>query len=265
MTDQLADRHWRAEFPAEPARLSALRQRVDRWLAGLGVEQDDRYDLLMAVNEAVSNSIEHAYPPGSPGSVRVEATVEPDGRVRVVVADDGRWRVPPPGLSSRGRGLLLMRESVDEVLLDRSPGGTTVVLVLSGRHSPGTTRLAVGAHQEVVVRERAGWVEVVVRGDVPVRAGPAVRRAILTAARGGAVPVVVDLRELGDRADGLVRSLRAVASAAAEAGTRVVVRAPEGGSAHRALVASGVDQVVDLVGHASPGHRPAPRPPTGER
>ncbi|WP_189224800.1 ATP-binding protein [Saccharothrix coeruleofusca] len=266
MTDQLADHHWGVEFPADARRLAAIRSDLGGWLAMAGVGEDDRYDLLLAVNEAISNAVEHAYPPDERGTVRVEADATPDGRVRVVVADRGRWRVPPVALSSRGRGLLLMRESVDEVVVDRSPTGTTVTLVLAPRHLGGGTLLSIGPREDVLVRQCDGWVEVVVRGDVPLRAGPAVRRAVLTAARGGAVPVVVDLRELGESNEGLVRSLRALADAAASAGVRVVVRAPEGGAAHRALVAAGVDQVVDLVSHASPGPRPPrPRPPSGER
>ncbi|PSL53103.1 anti-sigma regulatory factor (Ser/Thr protein kinase) [Saccharothrix carnea] len=250
MTDQLADHHWGAEFPAQPGQLSAVRARLDAWLAAEGLSEDDRYDLLVAVNEAASNAIEHAYGPGEHGLVHIDAHARPDGSVRVVVADRGGWRVPPPTLTARGRGLLLMRENVDEVLVDRGAGGTTVTLVLAPRHGSRDSYPAAPQPPDPVdVTARDGWVEVVVRGDVPAQAAPAVRRRILTAARGGTVPVVVDLRALGERNDGLIRSLRAVAEAAAAAGTRVVVRAPEQGHARRALVAAGVDQVVDLVPH----------------
>ncbi|MFI9814685.1 ATP-binding protein [Saccharothrix variisporea] len=258
MTDRLADHHWGVEIPADAGLLSTVRVHLDEWLLGLGLSDDDRYDLVVAVNEAVSNAVEHAYAPGAAGSVRVAGEVRPDGSVHVVVADDGTWRVPPVELSDRGRGLLLMRENVDEVRVDRSATGTRVTLVLSGRHTTRGT-FARSAPEEVTVAAHSGWVEVVVRGDVPARAGPAVRRRVLTAARGGAVPVVVDLRELGARSEGLVRALRAVVEAAEAAGNRVVVRAPEASPAREALAAAGVDQVVDLVPHVSP---PTPRPPT---
>ncbi|MEU4805967.1 ATP-binding protein [Actinosynnema sp. NPDC023587] len=270
MSERLADRHWGVEFPAVATRLAEVRVRLDAWLLDLAVPDDDRYDLVIAVNEAMSNAVEHAYPPGEPGRVRVTADARPDGRVRVVVADDGVWRVPPAALSDRGRGLLLMRENTDEVLVERGADGTRVSLVLAARHTTRGTYQTSPAEQIVVV-ERAGWVEVVVLGDVPAQDGPAVRRRILTAARGGSVPVVVDLRGLGNRVEGVVRSLRGIAEAAAAAGNRLVVRAPEDGPAHTALVAAGVDQVVDLVAHASPptGHQPepppAPRPPSRAR
>ncbi|WP_433262921.1 ATP-binding protein [Actinosynnema sp. CS-041913] len=266
MTDRLADHRWRVEYPTDAGLLAAVRAGLDTWLIDVGVSEDDRYDLVIAVNEAVSNAVEHAYPPGEPGLVKVEAEARPDGDVRVVVVDEGRWRVPPVTLSDRGRGLLLMRESVDEVRIERAPDGTRVTLVLR----PG--RSGRGAHpapafDQVLVSAHPGWVEVVVSGDVPARAGPAVRRRILTAARGGAVPIVVDLRRLGNRSEGLMRGLHAVAEAAAAAGNRVVVRAPEHSPAHIALMAAGVDQVVDLVAHASPPRtrRPPQVPPPPSR
>ncbi|MBW4721097.1 ATP-binding protein [Saccharothrix obliqua] len=257
MRDRLGDHHWGVEFPAVAGRLSVVRNRLDTWLVDRGLSEDDRYDLVIAVNEAVSNAVEHAYPPGSPGVVRVDADAWPDGRIEVVVADDGMWRVPPATLSDRGRGLLLMRENVDEVRVDRAGTGTRVTLVLNARHTTGGT-FRLPPPEQVLVSEGDGWVEVVVSGDVPARAGPAVRRRVLTAARGGAVPIVLDLRALGTRNEGMVRALRAVAEAAAAAGNRVVVRAPEAGPAHTALVAAGVDQVVDLVAHVSPPQVPPP-------
>ncbi|MEU4442836.1 ATP-binding protein [Actinosynnema sp. NPDC050801] len=250
MTDQLADHHWGVEFPAQAGQLAGVRARLDAWLTAEGLSEDDRYDLLLAVNEAASNAVEHAYGPDEHGVVHIDAATRPDGGVRVVVTDHGGWRVPPPTLSARGRGLLLMRENVDEVLVDRGAGGTTVTLVLAPRHaSRGTYFAPAPAGDPVLVTAREGWVEVVVRGDVPATAAPAVRRRILTAARGGSVPVVVDLRALGERNEGMVRSLSAVAEAATAAGNRLVVRVPEDGHARRALVAAGVDQVVDLVPH----------------
>ncbi|MEU4746151.1 ATP-binding protein, partial [Actinosynnema sp. NPDC023658] len=135
MTDQLADHQWGVEFPAQPGQLAAVRARLDAWLTAEGLSEDDRYDLLLAVNEAASNAVEHAYAPGECGVVHIQADAGPDGSVRVVVSDHGGWRVPPPTLSARGRGLLLMRENVDDVLVDRRPDGTTVTLVLAPRHS----------------------------------------------------------------------------------------------------------------------------------
>ncbi|MFD9732872.1 ATP-binding protein [Umezawaea sp. NPDC059074] len=234
-------------FRTRSTRLADLRKALDAWLVALGVDDDAAYDLVVAVNEAVSNSVEHAYPPDVDGTVRVGADVEPDGTVVVVVADDGRWRVPPTTLSDRGRGLLLMRENVDQVVVERAAGGTTVRLcrsLLARRPEVLPTR----RHgHEVLVEERGERVHVAVRGDVPAHTGDALRRSLLTAARGGSVPVEVDLSDLGAETDGALDAVFAVADAAVAAGNRVVVLATPGSPVWTALEASGVRHVADVV------------------
>jgi serine/threonine-protein kinase RsbW len=235
------------EFRTRSARLTDLRKAFDAWLVAVGVDDDAAYDLLVAVNEAVSNSVEHAYPPDVDGTVRIGADVEPDGTVVVVVADDGRWRVPPTALSDRGRGLLLMRENVDQVVVERTADGTAVSLCRSLRtRRPDVIPTRRHGH-EVLVEERETRVHVAVSGDVPAHTGDALRRSLLTAARGGSVPVVVDLADLGAETDGALHAVFAVADAAASAGNRVVVLAKPGTPVWTALEASGVRHVADLV------------------
>jgi anti-sigma regulatory factor (Ser/Thr protein kinase) len=235
------------DFRTHANSLAEMRRSFDSWLAAAGVDDDTAYDLILAVNEAVSNSVEHAYPPGVDGRVLISADLGGDGAVCAVVSDDGRWRVPPAALSGRGRGLLLMRENVDQVVVDRTSRGTTVSL----RRSPRTRRSeSLGDRQdghEVLVEERDTGVRVTVRGDVPASTGAALRRSLLTAARGGAVPVVVDLGDLGAETAGAVHAVFAVADAAASAGNRVVVVAKPDTPAWTALTASGVPHVADLV------------------
>ena len=235
------------DFRTHSNSLADMRRSFDSWLVAAGVDDDVAYDLLLAVNEAVSNSVEHAYPPDVDGRVLVSADLGVDGAVCAVVSDDGRWRVPPAALSGRGRGLLLMRENVDQVVVDRTSGGTTVSLC----RSPRTRRSeALDDRQdghEVLVEELDTGVRVTVRGDVPAGTGAALRRSLLTAARGGTVPVVVDLGDLGDETAGAVHSVFAVADAASAAGNRLVVLARPDTPAWTALTASGVPHVADVV------------------
>ncbi|MCS7481817.1 ATP-binding protein [Umezawaea endophytica] len=235
------------DFRTHSTSLAEMRRSFDSWLVSAGVDDDVAYDLLLAVNEAVSNSVEHAYPPGADGRVLISAHLKADGTLCAVVSDDGRWRVPPAALSGRGRGLLLMRENVDQVVVDRTSRGTTVSLC----RSPRTRRSeALDDRQdghEVLVEERDTGVLVTVRGDVPAGTGAALRRSLLTAARGGAVPVVVDLGDLGDETAGAVHAVFAVADAASAAGNRVVVLARPDTPAWDALTASGVPHVADVV------------------
>jgi anti-anti-sigma factor len=113
--------------PATAERLGWVRKRFSSWLAEFRPTEDDQVALELSVIEAVTNSMEHAYA-GEPGGVRVDAHLERDGTICVVISDDGRWKPPLVNPGFRGRGLMMMREFSDTFRLDTSIDGTTVTL-----------------------------------------------------------------------------------------------------------------------------------------
>jgi len=116
---------------AVPAAASIVRERLRAWLRGFGWPDAELDDVVLAVHEAVSNSVEHGYAGRDAGDVDVEGTrtVSGDGqRVRVVVRDQGRWR-PPGDPGYRGRGIAVMRGCMADVELTPGAGGTEVALV----------------------------------------------------------------------------------------------------------------------------------------
>lgn len=115
-------REVRASFSADPRELASLRQVLRRWFAENAIGSQDGADLLLAIGEAASNAIEHAYGPGR-GTVRVHVRLEEDA-VLVEVTDEGRWRDPRG--SDRGRGRSLISSAMDEAQWQIEPGGTTV-------------------------------------------------------------------------------------------------------------------------------------------
>ena len=50
----------RQSWPAEPRQLAPIRAEVRRWLASLGVGEEAETDMVLAVNEAVTNAVVHA-------------------------------------------------------------------------------------------------------------------------------------------------------------------------------------------------------------
>ena len=76
-------------WPAYPRHLAALRAEVRRWLAPLALPGDAKNDLLLAVNEAASNCVEHAYTPATvDGTVELTFWTEPRS-VCVEIVDHG--------------------------------------------------------------------------------------------------------------------------------------------------------------------------------
>jgi anti-anti-sigma factor len=110
--------------PARPEALADVRRSLGRWLDEQGAGAEEAFSLVLATGEACANSIEHAYGPVD-ADLEVAAVLE-DGSVKISVRDFGRWR--PPRGENRGRGLLLMRELMDDVAVSREDEGTTVQL-----------------------------------------------------------------------------------------------------------------------------------------
>jgi signal transduction histidine kinase/DNA-binding response OmpR family regulator/anti-sigma regulatory factor (Ser/Thr protein kinase) len=111
-------------LPADPGRLAVLRRRLEDFLLGHGVPQEDVFDLIVAVSEAAANAIEHPIEP-TEAIITVEASVD-DEAVLVTVRDTGRWR-PSSSPGFRGRGLTLIG-ALSELSVARTASGTAVTL-----------------------------------------------------------------------------------------------------------------------------------------
>ncbi|MCP3797648.1 ATP-binding protein [Allokutzneria sp. A3M-2-11 16] len=230
--------------PAEPGQLSVLRRELAAWLAASGVSKEDTFAFVLAVGEAAANSVEHGYHGGRDGGlVTVTAEAGGGGAIRVTVSDNGRWRYPPIADHSRGRGLLIMRESMDEVLVHRGEHGTVITLCKRPSRAPGDGRSDPGGY-ELRVTKTGEVVRVEVSGEFPAASAPAVRRGLLTAARGGVFPLQLDLSGAGRDVEGLVLALFSVADAAAAAGRPLVLAAPEPSPVRDALATAGLHRIA---------------------
>jgi serine/threonine-protein kinase RsbW len=117
-------------LPPTSSCLPDLRRSVARTLGGVGEEV--LADVLLALDEAVSNAIRHGSRAGDPVLVSVQA----DGEwVELMVRDGGPTprlprlpAEPPPALQTGGRGLWLILQLVDEVRLQRIGDGTRLTM-----------------------------------------------------------------------------------------------------------------------------------------
>jgi anti-sigma regulatory factor (Ser/Thr protein kinase) len=114
-----------AELPFGQDDLIDLRHRVLRVAVMAGLDADRGADLVLAVNELASNSVEHGA-----GRGLLRMWDGPD--VVAEVADHGRMSVPFPGMTipppdgARGRGLWLASELADTLEVWSEPGNTVI-------------------------------------------------------------------------------------------------------------------------------------------
>jgi anti-sigma regulatory factor (Ser/Thr protein kinase) len=128
-------------FPARASQLAVVRRLLTSWLEATGTAPDDIAPIVLAVGEAASNAIEHAYGP-SDGWFELGASLapaeagSPGPLLTVTVRDGGRWRSKPPGAGVRGIGL--MARLMDEFETRRSERGTEVWMrrTLVGKEHP---------------------------------------------------------------------------------------------------------------------------------
>jgi anti-anti-sigma factor len=260
----------RASLPATAASLRRLRLLVDEWSAGLDLAPDLRRALQVAAGEALTNSIEHAYPRGGApggdtGAVEITGRLSQRGDLHVTVADAGTWRRPEPGPSLRGRGLAIMSRLMDRLQVTDDAGGTTVELTLRAARPvvvavPGqspTSPLptppdpAADFSVEVQAPPDGGDATVVrVRGPVDAATVTRLEAALRTATRGGVLPVAVDLSEVTLLSSVGVRALMGVRGQVTAHGQRLRIVAPPRSMARDALDLVGVD--VDDVALTHP-------------
>jgi serine/threonine-protein kinase RsbW len=129
-------------FAATAENAAHARHMVIEWLGALKWPQDAGEDIVLAVYEALANVVDHAYlarasaapdAHSAPGTAQLYTweAVDPSResrRVVAVVTDHGRWKPALTGRRYRGRGLPMMAACMDEVHIQPSAGGTTVIM-----------------------------------------------------------------------------------------------------------------------------------------
>ncbi|MCE7002911.1 ATP-binding protein [Kibdelosporangium philippinense] len=120
--------HVYLRFSADPSKLGSARQEINRWASKLDLDVALTQDIVLALDEATTNAIEHAYL-NRAGPVALFAGCDRSRHCAwAVVSDSGTWRTPRTEPSTRGRGLLLMAALADEFDVTSTASGTTVVL-----------------------------------------------------------------------------------------------------------------------------------------
>ena len=119
----------RIELPAVPETVPNARRAITRMCEHAGIEDELTGQIRLAVTEACTNCVLHAYEGDGGDTFALEATVEDDALV-VVVRDAGAGMTqavsPRAGF---GYGLRLMRQAASSIDVTTRPGrGTRVAM-----------------------------------------------------------------------------------------------------------------------------------------
>jgi anti-sigma regulatory factor (Ser/Thr protein kinase) len=110
------------------------RRELQQWLRyEVRTSPETREDVVLGVNEALANCVEHAYRSHcEAGGMKLQASYDPDGEsIRVCVSDRGSWQRPSskkPSDPHASRGILLMHSLADHCTIHARPNGTSVYL-----------------------------------------------------------------------------------------------------------------------------------------
>ncbi len=127
-------RSHRFTAPASPQAVPELRTAVVEYAGEQAVSDPPLADLKVAVSEAVSNAVLHAYRDGGTGTVTVTVEIEPArNEVRIVVADDGMGLTPRADSPGLGLGLPLISTLAEQVDIRTPPDGQGTELSMTFR------------------------------------------------------------------------------------------------------------------------------------
>lgn len=132
------------QITAELKNIPTVHRFIESGARDLAIGAEDVYDLRLAVEEVITNTITYGHP-GRAGTIQIELSRE-DNAVVVQLWDEAKvfdpTTSPPPDFSRPpserpvgGMGLYLLRESVDEIRHEAIEGGgnhLTLIKTLSG-------------------------------------------------------------------------------------------------------------------------------------
>jgi anti-sigma regulatory factor (Ser/Thr protein kinase) len=110
----------RLTLPAQAENIPVIRHVLGAFAEALRLPVDVVEDMRLAVTEACTNVVRHAYDDGDAGTIDV--VMQPNGnRLEVTVSDRGRGMGPSPDIDGPGLGLPLIAALADSIEVDDAP------------------------------------------------------------------------------------------------------------------------------------------------
>jgi serine/threonine-protein kinase RsbW len=110
----------RLTLPARPENVAVVRHVLGAFAEALQLPDPVIEDMRLAVTEACTNVVRHAYADGDPGPV--EILIRPEGQtLQVIVTDQGRGLGPSEDTTGPGLGLPLIAALAHSLEIEQAP------------------------------------------------------------------------------------------------------------------------------------------------
>src|SRR5918997_6056650 len=114
------------KLPARAENVAVIRHAFGGFAEALSVDEQPLADIKLAVTEACTNVVIHAYEDGEDGDLEVDASIDAE-RLTVVIRDNGRGIVPRPDSPGLGLGLPLIATLAESLELGKDRADHTEV------------------------------------------------------------------------------------------------------------------------------------------
>jgi anti-sigma regulatory factor (Ser/Thr protein kinase) len=107
-----------------------MREALDHVLESLHTSDQQATDIRLALTEACTNAVQHAYPDDAPGDMVITFQRSPSA-LTVTVLDHGRGIDAPPRHAGLGLGLPVIDAAADSLAITNLQPGTSVRMTFS--------------------------------------------------------------------------------------------------------------------------------------
>ena len=127
-------------YPAVAGNIRPARTAITGWLQGQHADELMIGDVALAVSEACTNAVVHAYRRQAVGDFRVRAERRGD-IVSIDVSDDGEGMTPRPDSPGLGVGLPIMAQLTDSFAIRSATQGSGTVVSMTFSPAGALTRV----------------------------------------------------------------------------------------------------------------------------
>jgi serine/threonine-protein kinase RsbW len=130
----LSTRPLERHVPADPPTVvPTVRRELVEYARLLGASDQTCDSIALAVSEALTNVVQHAYVGEDPGPILVEARLEQHNQLLVRISDEGRGPIPRADSPGLGLGLGVIAQTSDDFSISnrQDTRGTVVTLRFS--------------------------------------------------------------------------------------------------------------------------------------